>query len=95
MKILKRIIKNKYFITTILFIIWLVFFDQNNLIQYFKFKKQYKKLLQDKEYYIQKIKEDSEKINELQTNAETLEKFARENFFMKKPNEDLFIIVEK
>lgn len=91
----KNIIKSKYFITIILFIIWLVFFDQNNLIQYFKFKKQYKKLLQDKEYYLQKIKEDSEKIYELQTNAKTIEKFARENFFMKKPNEDLFIIIEK
>lgn len=91
----KNIIKSKYFITIILFIIWLVFFDQNNLIQYFKFKKQYKKLLQDKEYYLQKIKEDSEKIYELQTNAKTIEKFARENFFMKRPNEDLFIIIEK
>jgi len=92
---IKKVIKNKYFITTVLFIIWILFFDQNNLIQYFKLKKHYKRLLQDKEYFLNKIKEDSEKIYELQTNAKTLEKFARENFYMKKPDEDLFIIIEK
>jgi len=92
---LKRLLKNKYFITIVIFIIWLIFFDQNNLLQYLKFKKQYKKLLEDKKYYIKKIKEDSEKIYELQTDAKTIEKFARENFYMKKPDEDLFVIIEK
>jgi cell division protein FtsB len=49
----------------------------------------------EKEYYLERIAEDSKKLNELMTNDENLEKFAREQYLMKKPDEDIFLIVEK
>lgn len=88
-------LSNKYFITTILFILWLLVFDQNNILEYRKYEKDYKLLLEDKEYYLQKIKEDKRKLKELQTSTENLEKFAREEYYMKKENEDLFVIIRE
>ncbi len=89
-----NIFKNKYIITTLLFIIWLLFFDQNNLLERKKYLKEYNQLLKDKEYYLNKIEEDKKRLEELQTNDENLEKFAREQYLMKKDNEDIFVIIE-
>ncbi|MBN2613240.1 MAG: septum formation inhibitor [Bacteroidales bacterium] len=86
--------KNKYILTSILFIIWLLFFDQNNLLDRRKYVREYKQLIIDKEYYLKKIEEDSKRLEELQTSDENLEKFAREQYLMKKDDEVLYIIKE-
>ena len=52
-----------------------------------------KTLKNDKEYYIKKIQSDKSKLYELKTNDHNLEKFAREQYKMKKPDEDLYIIL--
>ena len=52
-------------------------------------------LKKEKAYYENKIKEDNRKIQELLGNKENLEKFAREQYLMKKPNEDIFVIVNE
>ena len=52
------------------------------------------KMEEEKEYYQSKINDDKRKIKELRTNNENLEKFAREQYLMKKPNEEIFIIDE-
>lgn len=89
------ILKNKYFITTLLFIIIVVFFSQNNLIDRFEIMKELRQLEKDKMYYLDAIDLAQEKMNDLLTNKDDLEKFAREEYLMKKPDEDIFIIVEK
>jgi cell division protein DivIC len=88
-------VKNKFFITFIVFLLYVLFFDQNNLMDRFEAMSKLKQLKKDKEYFIQKIDEDTKRMNELKTNNENLEKFAREQYLMKKPNEDVFIIVEE
>ena len=88
-------LKNKYILTSILFAIWVLVFDQNNLLDRKKYVNEYKQLLKDKEYYLQKIEEDKKKLEELQTNNENLEKFAREQYLMKKDDEEIFIIKEE
>lgn len=88
------LLKDKYTLSFILFFTWLFFFDQNNLIDRMTNIKQLHQLERDQVYYLQKIKEDSEKLKELKSNSGNLEKFAREQYLMKKPNEDIFIIVE-
>lgn len=55
--------------------------------------KELRKLKLDREYYIKKIEEDRRKLNELQTDNDNLEKFAREQYRMKRKDEDLFIVV--
>jgi cell division protein FtsB len=53
------------------------------------------KLNQEKEYYLDKIDQDSTRLHQLKTNEENLEEFAREEYYMKKENEDIYIIVEE
>jgi cell division protein FtsB len=77
-----------------LFFAWIFFFDQDNLIDRISNLKQLHQLEKDQIYYLQKINEDSERLEELKSNSANLEKFAREKYLMKKPNEDIFIVVE-
>ena len=87
-------LRNKYVFTALIFLLWLLLFDQNSLSERRKLTRDYNQLLQEKEYYQKKIEEDKKRINELKTNNENLEKFAREQYLMKKDNEDIFVIVE-
>ena len=88
-------VKNKYFITLIVFLLYIVFFDQNNLMDRFEAMNELRQLKKDRAYYIHKIDDDTKRMMELKTNNENLEKFAREQYLMKKPDEDIFIIVEE
>jgi cell division protein FtsB len=87
-----RFLKNKYLLTFLAFLLWIVIFDQHNLIDRFRYIRERRQLEHDKAYYRQRIKEDAKRLEELQTNDENLEKFAREQYLMKKENEDIFII---
>jgi cell division protein FtsB len=86
-------LRNKYFLTLTIFIIWISLLDTNNLVERFGQVKELKKLQDDKEYYTKKIELDKKKLNELKTDNHNLEKFAREQFKMKKKDEDLFIVL--
>ncbi len=88
-----RILRNKYVVTILLFTLWITFGDQNRLIDRYDNIQQLNHLKQQKEYYIQKIKEDQMHMQELISNKENLEKFARENYLMKKDNEDVFFVI--
>ena len=86
-------IRNKYFLTLTIFIIWILLLDTNNLIERYGQISELHKLEKDKEYYIKKIEEDRRKLNELKTDNHNLEKFAREQYRMKRKDEDLYIIL--
>ncbi len=88
------LLKNKFSLTLILFFVWIVFFDSNNLIDRTINLRQVHQLERDKIYYESKIAEDRIKLDELESNPENLEKFAREQYLMKKENEDIFIVAE-
>lgn len=89
------ILKNKYLIALTVFLVWIVIFDSNNLIDRFRSLRELKQLRSDEEYYQQKIEDDSRKLRELKTDRESLEKFAREQYYMKKDNEDIFIVIDE
>lgn len=89
------VLRNKYVLTALIFFLWLLVFDQNNLTERRKINREYKELTEEREYYLNKIEEDRTRIEELKTDDENLEKFAREQYLMKKENEDIFIIVEE
>jgi cell division protein DivIC len=90
---LAPVFRNKYLLTIIIFFVWLLLFDSNNLIARYREMKELYKLRKDREYYIQRIKVDMQKLHELKTDNQNLEKFAREQYRMKKPDEDLYIIL--
>jgi len=86
-------LKNKYFLTLSVFIVWLLLLDTNNLIERYGQMSELKKLEREREYYIKKIEEDRSKLNQLKTDNKNLERFAREQYMMKKKDEDLYIIL--
>jgi len=85
--------KNKYILTVLIFLVWIILLDPNNLISRVREIRTRNRLEQEKEYYMARIEEDRRKLNELRTSNENLEKYAREQYRMKKADEDLFIIV--
>jgi cell division protein DivIC len=88
-----QVFRNKYILTSIIFVVWVLLLDSNNLIDRYKEMKELHKLKIDREYYTKKIEDDKQKLHELKTDNRNLEKFAREQYHMKKPDEDLYIIL--
>jgi cell division protein FtsB len=91
----QRMLSYKYLVAIILFLAWIIFFDENSIVTHQKNKRQLQELLQQKEYYKERIKSDRQKLEDLKSGKENLEKFAREQYYMSKPDEDVFIVVEE
>jgi cell division protein DivIC len=87
--------RNFYFVTGFSFLIWMLFLDSNDLISRFKLGSKLRTLNNEKEYYQAKIGDVEKDREELMTNKELLEKFAREKYLMKKETEDIFIIQQE
>lgn len=85
--------KNRFVLTALVFFVWMLFFDQNDIISQIKLKNQLHELNKEKEYYKKQIKTTQSELENLLNDNEKLERFAREKYLMKKPNEDLFVIV--
>ena len=90
--ILMRSLRNKYLIALLVFLVWLLIFDRNNLIDRVRYIRTINDLEHQKQFYQERIDEDSRRLTELKTDKSNLEKFAREQYFMKKENEDIFVI---
>jgi cell division protein DivIC len=94
-KALPKPLRNKYLIFFLLFIFWIIFLDDYNLINQNQMKSKVDDLKNQKDFYINEIKKDSAELSNLKNDSSKQEKFARERFLMKKDNEDLFIIRRK
>ena len=90
-----KIWRNKYLVATIIFLAWILFFDENSIVSHNRNKKRLKELTEQKETYKAQIKSDKQKLEDLNSGSENLEKFAREQYYMSKPDEDIFIVEEK
>lgn len=88
-------LKNRYALSGIVFLIWVGFFDQNNMITQFQYHHELNKLEEEKSFYRNELKQVQADLKELKSNPASLEKFAREKYFMKKEDEEIFVIVEK
>jgi len=94
MKRLLGLFRNKYFVVTLAFAVWMVFFDKNDLFSQYQYHSQLSKLKHERDFYQKETDKVHQELNELTTNKEMLEKFAREKYLMKKDNEDVFVIVK-
>jgi len=94
MKRLLELLRNKYFLAVVAFGVWTLFFDKNDLISQYEYRSEVSKLQQEKDFYTKEIALVKKDLNELDSNLNTAEKFAREKYFMKKDNEDVFVIVK-
>jgi cell division protein DivIC len=95
MKLLTHIpswLKNKYFLTLSGFIVWMLFFDERDFFTISRYRQELKELQQSKNYYTAEIKANQD---QLHITSNTLEKIAREKYYMKRDNEDLFLIKDE
>ena len=93
MKLLFGLFKNKYFLVSLAFLVWMIFFDKNDLFSQYQYHEQVNKLKQERDFYQKETEKVRKDLDELTSNPKMLEKFAREKYFMKKDNEDIFVIV--
>jgi cell division protein DivIC len=87
--------RNFYFIAAALFLFWMLFLDSNDLISQFRLNRKINSLENEKEYYLKKFEEVQQEHDQLLSNTESLEKFAREKYLMKKDSEDLYVIIDE
>lgn len=90
-----NLLKNKYIIILICFLIWMTFCDRNKFITQIKITRELKNEINNKKFFKEEIKKDSTKLNNLKNNIKDVEKLAREKYLMKKDGEDIYIIREK
>jgi len=90
-KPLVKFLTNRYVLILAIFIVWMVFFDGNSFFNHREFNSEINKLNSEKSYYESQIEGDKELIDKLKSKEE-LEKFAREEYHMKKENEEIYLI---
>jgi cell division protein FtsB len=95
MKKLLKYSSNFYVLAILFFMFWMLFIDSNNLVNHFRLSQKLNQLEDQKEFYLEKKEKIKAEREELMSNPELLEKFARERYLMKKSTEDLYVIVEK
>lgn len=84
-------VANTYVIILLLFLIWMLFFDTNSFLIHKELNDDINALEENKEFYQSEIEKDKVFINKMKDSFE-MEKFAREKYYLKKENEDIFII---
>ncbi len=92
-KLIQKFVVNKYFFTIVLFLIWMIFFDSTSFLVVNDLNKEVNKYEEQLEYYKTEYDKNNQFYNKLMNNKNEKEKFARENYFMKKPDEEIFILV--
>jgi len=93
-KRIPKLFKNFYFLTAFLFVVWMIALDSNNIFTRYELSSKLGRLEDEQAYYEEKILEVQKDHDELFGDQESLEKFAREKYLMKKESEDIFIVEE-
>jgi cell division protein FtsB len=90
-KLVFKIFKNIFVLIFVVFAVWMLFFDTNSFLTHLDLNKEMDDLESEKEYYKREIEKDKKELETL-TNDGGLEKFAREKYYMKRDNEEIYII---
>ena len=97
MEILKKALvfaKNKYLVVILCFLVWMIFFDPKDWSLIAARREKLNDLEKNEQQLNKQIAETRTELKQLKTNAQTIEKYAREKYLMKKDNEDLFLVNE-
>lgn len=90
---LKVLYESKYAILLVLFSVWIIFFDSNNLLSFIQLKKEISTLEDKKEHYVAEIVDMDRAYKNLTTNKQTIIDYARNQELVKGEDEDIFKIV--
>jgi cell division protein FtsB len=94
-KRLPQFLKNKYALATGVFLLWICFFNDIDLFYIIQSRREVSALRSEVRDMRQKNEAALESLNDLSHNQHSLEKFARENYYMKRDNEDVFVFKER
>lgn len=89
-----RTLSNKYVVISVVFLAWMLLLDSNNYFIHKELNDEIEELEKNKKYYKEQISNDLEFIEKMKDSAE-LEKYAREKYYLKRENEDIFIITDQ
>ncbi len=89
---LKNAIFNRYVLALAAFLVWMAFFDKNDFFTQRQRAAELDALNEKIEYYRQQISTSQQELQALQNDPGTLERYAREKYFMKRPNEDIYVL---
>ena len=92
-KFFRKYILNKYFITIFAFLVWMIFFDSTSFLVVNELNQEINKYEDQLAFYKSEYEKNDKFYKKLMNNKDEKEKYARENYFMKKPNEEIFILV--
>ncbi|WP_245966090.1 FtsB family cell division protein [Thermaurantimonas aggregans] len=84
--------RNRYVLSGVLFLIWMLFLDTHSLKIHYKLYKEIRQTRKAIEFYKSEIEKDKKLIEQLESNPDMLERFAREQYYFKKPTEAIFIV---
>lgn len=86
-------LRNRYGVAVLGLLAWITLFDRNDAWTTFKNRRELARMEEQKVQYTADISRTKEKLHELSSDKELLEKFAREEYLMKRDNEDIFVLV--
>ncbi len=87
-----KVLLNKYFILGVIFLVWICFFDTNNVWQMFRSRRTLRSQRQQIEFYEREIQKMDRKLEQLQSERDSLEKFAREEYYYLQDGEEVYVI---
>lgn len=90
-----QVLRNKYFIASAAFLVWMIFFDRNDIPTQVDYQQKLNGLRMEKAFYLEETAEVTSDLEDLNSEASRIQKFARERYLMKKDNEDVFVIVQQ
>lgn len=82
----------KYIVVLVVAVVMIGFVGSNSILGHFRYKLQISELKDEIDHYENEYKRDQARIHELQSNPKAMEKVAREQFFMKRSDEDIFVL---
>jgi cell division protein FtsB len=94
-RVIFKILLNKYFLAIVAFTVWMIFFDNNSLKRQKILNARIDEIKGMRTFYMTEIAKNNKEIYELETNIETIEKYAREKYMMKRDSEDVFIVTRE
>jgi len=95
MKLLTQLpawLRNKFFIAFAAFVVWMLFFDERDIFTMRHHRQELRELQKSREYYTDQINKEKTELEKLKNDPAILEKYAREKYYMKRDDEDLYLL---
>ena len=95
LKIVKKVLLNRYFLAIVAFAVWMIFFDSNSLTKQHKLNTRINEIKEMNAFYSSEIEKNNKAIHDLISDPDAIEKYGREKYLMKRDSEDIYIVARE